>query len=165
MNQITKDLKDKITQSVLPILTDMRSSGASDDSIKGFLNNYIKSSMKRFYENQTEGHFESIGSIGRRIIEPTNTKAESIFYEKLTEAGLKFNYQYKIGQYRADYFFKPDLVVELDGPVHLRVKHKEHDEKRDKYLKQKGYRTLRVPLEFLAIAPGIVVDEIRSLIQ
>ncbi|MEP2026278.1 MAG: DUF559 domain-containing protein [Reichenbachiella sp.] len=58
--------------------------------------------------------------------------------------GLQFNRQYPIENYIADFICrKLKLIIELDGKSHeLRI---EDDLKRDKELKELGYRTIRVP--------------------
>jgi very-short-patch-repair endonuclease len=75
--------------------------------------------------------------------------------------------QHPIGQYAADFYF-PDvkLCVEVDGRSHY--DRREHDAQRDRALKAKGIRTLRIPAghvrrnaDACARHVQIVVDELQ----
>lgn len=73
------------------------------------------------------------------------TKSEKKFAEMLTELGMEFKEQECVGKYIADFLFPSHgmRIVELDGVGHRETK--EHDRLRDGYLRQLGYRVLRVP--------------------
>ncbi|MDO8644682.1 MAG: endonuclease domain-containing protein, partial [bacterium] len=59
--------------------------------------------------------------------------------------GYKFRRQYDIGNYIADFCCpEMNLIIELDGGGHVQEKQKLYDLERDQYLKQKGYRVLRI---------------------
>jgi len=88
-----------------------------------------------------------------------DSKAEAVFYDMLCKNGIKFKYQYPIGQYRVDYLIGDWLIIELDGPQH----EKNRDEIRDKYLQKMGYGVLRVPLPTVALDPDAVIREIKAL--
>ncbi len=83
---------------------------------------------------------------------------EIYLWEALKEAGLacRAELQYKIGKCRIDIAFpKEKLAIECDGAQYHRanVQQLERDQKRDKYLARKGWRTLRI--EGLAIRRDI----------
>ena len=58
---------------------------------------------------------------------------------------LKFRRQMPIGNYIADFVCTEKmLIIELDGSGHLTERQTEHDIGRDKYLKNLGYKILRI---------------------
>ena len=68
----------------------------------------------------------------------------------------KFKRQHPIGRYIVDFAcVEAKLVVELDGGQH--ALHTAYDEMRDKYLKARGFRVLRVwNTEFLTNKDGVL---------
>jgi very-short-patch-repair endonuclease len=57
-------------------------------------------------------------------------------------SGYKFRRQHPLGRYMADFFCpKANLVVELDGPPHVRSEYR--DNARKKWLVDQGYHVLR----------------------
>ena len=59
--------------------------------------------------------------------------------------GLKFKRQAPIGSYIVDFLCKEaKLIIELDGSGHLDEKQTKYDDKRDEYLKNLGYKVLRI---------------------
>ena len=74
------------------------------------------------------------------------TPAEQVLWERLRNrrlSGLKFRRQHPLGPYIVDFYCAEHrLVVEVDGPIHLRQR--EADAMRDEYLARYGYRVLRV---------------------
>lgn len=71
---------------------------------------------------------------------------ESPIEEKMTGAlqrfGVKIEFQKEIGPYRADIYVPSDkIVVECDGIEYHQDK--ERDKKRDKYMRENGYKVLR----------------------
>ena len=59
--------------------------------------------------------------------------------------GYKFRRQFPIGDYIADLCcVKAKLVVELDGGQHNMTKEIDCDKKRDEFIKNSGYRVLRI---------------------
>ena len=58
--------------------------------------------------------------------------------------GLKFRRQYPIGDYIVDFICKDiKLIIEIDGGQHNTPEGIEYDNKRNQYLKNKGYKVLR----------------------
>ena len=59
---------------------------------------------------------------------------------------LKFRRQHPIGPYVADFYCAArKLIVEIDGVAHEMGDNPARDERRDRWLRDKGYRILRVP--------------------
>ena len=76
--------------------------------------------------------------------------------------GLKFRRQAPIGNYIVDFVCKEkDLIIELDGSGHLEKGQTQHDEIRDKFLKEKGYKIIRVYNNEINNNIDNVLEEIR----
>ena len=59
---------------------------------------------------------------------------------------LKFRRQHPVGPYVADFYCaKKKLIVEIDGIAHDMGNNPQRDERRDEWLKSKGYQILRIP--------------------
>ena len=58
-----------------------------------------------------------------------------------------------------DFLIAEVLVFEIDGPMHLL--RQEYDEQRIKYIKRMGYEVMRIPVAILAMAPEIIIEEIK----
>ena len=68
---------------------------------------------------------------------------EYVFLNKLKSAGLRFIHQEVIGFYIVDFVIPSKfLIIELDGYQH--IDNKEYDQRRDNYLKSKGFSMLRI---------------------
>ena len=60
--------------------------------------------------------------------------------------GQKFRREYNIGPYTVDFCCVAlKLIVEVDGEHHFTEQGREHDRKRDAYLRELGYEVLRIP--------------------
>ncbi len=74
--------------------------------------------------------------------------------------GVRFRRQEPIGPYIADFVcLSRKLVVEADGAPH---EISEHDERRDLYVCEHGFRVLRFENCDIALCPEWVVEEIRA---
>lgn len=75
------------------------------------------------------------------------TPAEQILWQALRGrrlAGLKFRRQHPFGPFVLDMFcVEHQLVIEVDGGVHLSPKQTAYDEARTEYLSERGLRVLR----------------------
>ena len=93
--------------------------------------------IKRQYSQQTLQN--------AKALRQNQTNAEGLLWHYLRNKqldGHKFRRQQPIGPYIVDFACMPrKLIVELDGGQH--AKQKTYDEKRDTFLKDKGYRILR----------------------
>ena len=92
-------------------------------------------------------------------LQKADSKAEAIFYELLQNSGTKFSFQHNIGPYRVDYLVMGFLIIEIDGPQH----DKNHDDKRDKYLRKMGYKIIRIPTWVLVSCPDAAIQEIKEV--
>jgi very-short-patch-repair endonuclease len=94
------------------------------------------------------------------------TRAEDIVWQALRAgrlSGLKFKRQAPIGAYIADFVsFEARLIVELDGPPHDTVEQRQHDRRRDEWLKQQGFKVLRFPNELILGSAELALEEIRK---
>jgi len=94
------------------------------------------------------------------------TTAEAILWRALRGAqfdGLKFRRQVPIGRYVVDFLcVECRFVVELDGRPHDDEEQKQHDELRDAWLKERGYRILRLRNDVVIGGGDIVLGLIRE---
>ncbi len=75
--------------------------------------------------------------------------------------GFKFKRQFPIGTYIADFVcVEGRLIVELDGPFH--VGRKSYDEKRDAFLREKGFRVIRLTNDDFVGDAGIALMIVRD---
>ena len=76
--------------------------------------------------------------------------------------GFKFRRQHAIGPFIADFYcHEAALVVEVDGDIHL--SQQERDDRRDKYLTEKGLRVVRFTASWLARDEAAVLGRILEL--
>ncbi|WP_245512926.1 endonuclease domain-containing protein [Enterovirga rhinocerotis] len=65
-------------------------------------------------------------------------------------SALKFRRQCPIGRYVADFVcFEARLIVELDGAPHDQPEQRAHDEARDRWFRDEGFRVLRFSNDLL----------------
>ncbi|MFW2830880.1 endonuclease domain-containing protein [Sphingomonas sp. ID0503] len=72
---------------------------------------------------------------------------EVLLWERLrgSKTGAKFRRQHPVGPYVADFYCRlAKLVIEVDGEAHDRADRPIHDAHRDAFLKENGYRVLRI---------------------
>ncbi len=126
------------------------------------LEKFVKLKRRQFYKEKEMlkplSFAHSINALKKQ-----DSMAEGIVYRLLEENGVLFQFQYKIGPYRADFLIGDDLVFELDGPTHFTKEGKKLDLMRDKYMESKGYKVLRVPIWLMQSTPQIIVDEINRI--
>jgi very-short-patch-repair endonuclease len=163
MQEITEKLHKMMMEDFRPVAEKMASEGHDADEIVATFQNHLKIKTEEFYKiDKSPKKVSEIlaGAFGLLEKQSADSKAESIFYQMLHEHGLRFDFQYSIGPYRADYLFSGFLVVELDGPQH----EKDYDEKRDAYMRRMGYKIIRVPINILIWSPYAVIEEIQEAI-
>jgi BirA family biotin operon repressor/biotin-[acetyl-CoA-carboxylase] ligase len=82
-----------------------------------------------------------------RTLRRNQTDAERQLWNALRRNqldGCKFRRQHSMGAYIVDFIcLEKKLIIELDGDQHGHAVHKRHDEKRDTWLKGRGYRVIR----------------------
>ena len=128
----------------------------------------MRQKMNNYYNGAENKDAPPLNTIIQEIFgELTGTmadsKAEIIMYNALTKAGISFQFQYKIGPFRVDFLINDSLVFELDGPLHLL--NPEYDAKRKKYIENKGYTVLAVPLWAATYDKQGVIDSIKELAE
>ncbi|MFC0686036.1 endonuclease domain-containing protein [Novosphingobium clariflavum] len=82
-----------------------------------------------------------------RDLRRSMTKPEVALWQELRQrpGGLKFRCQHPIGPYVVDVCcLLPRLVVEVDGIAHDMGNNPARDEERDRFIKENGFRVLRV---------------------
>lgn len=102
------------------------------------------------------------GAIARAMLH-NPTLHESMMASGLSSVGYAFETQRQIGPYIADFIILPNVVVEVDGPIH--EKRAEYDRNRDAYLLRKGYKVIRVKNSELSEDWEAVIDRISEVIQ
>lgn len=164
-----KKVIEKAKAEFINALKDQYSGPISRDQgheIQQMFHNYRKQKEAQFYKKERDlKHIsrdikELILSIQKR---GKDSKAEMIFWEMLEGNNIPFEFQYKIGPYKADFFIKPALVVEIDGPHHNNQK--EHDLKRNQYMEKMGYTVFRVPIYLLSMQEKAIIDEIQEYMK
>ena len=82
-----------------------------------------------------------------RDLRAAQTSAEALLWKRLRNrrlANFKFVRQAPVGPYFADFLCREAmLVVEIDGATHSSDAVRAHDERRDTFLRNAGYRILR----------------------
>ena len=97
--------------------------------------------------------------------EPTLAEAELWRHLRLRQLnGYRFRRQHPIGPYFADFAcLQPPLVVELDGSQHL--EHPESDRRRDAYMAEHGFRTLRFTNDLVFTELDAVLEVILAALE
>jgi very-short-patch-repair endonuclease len=162
MKEITQRLHDKHMAEFKPIIEQMAAEGASQDQIVRAYQAHLKAKTMNYYSG-TKGNMTPLMTILKTSLSGHNadSKAEVIFYEMLADAGVNFKFQFPIGPYTADFLIAGFLVLEIDGPHHKA----KHDTARDKYMRNMGYKIIRVPLNILCACPEAVIEEIKDTIK
>ncbi len=91
------------------------------------------------------------------------TRAEYILWQQLKARKLdyKFRRQHALHGYIADFYcYELMLVIEVDGGVH--EKRKEHDQNRDRILKNNGYKVMRFTNAQVINNVCFVLEEIKK---
>ena len=68
----------------------------------------------------------------------------------------------RLKTYTVDVFIRPNLCVEVDGLAHGHGRQWLKDERREQWLRSKGYRVVRFPNERVMRETDAVVEEIRK---
>ena len=163
-NQITIKLHKEFADKFLPVGEQLRTGGLSDYEIVKTYNDFIQAETMKFYRARREPAQigESIRSSIQAVLgQNADSKIELIYCELLYDALIPFEFQYKIGKFRADFLIDKWLVFEIDGPLHDKNK----DSFRDKYMENLGYEVFRVPAWLASVSHQAVIEEIQELIQ
>ena len=102
----------------------------------------------------------------RKVLRNSSTPAESFLWNYLNHSQLekrKFRRQHSIENYIVDFYCPSEnLVIELDGAVHENHLQIEADIKREKKLRELGFKILRFENQFVFDHLALVLDMIRA---
>jgi len=159
MKEITEKLHNRALESFKPMIDQMAGEGCSQEQIVRAYQVQMKIKTNQYYD-KLKG-MTCIRTILKDadITQKADSKAEMIFYTLMQGSGIKFTFQHTIGPYRADYLVMGFLVIEIDGPQH----DKNHDERRDQYLRKMGYKIIRIPTWVLMSCPEAAIHEIQEV--
>jgi very-short-patch-repair endonuclease len=113
------------------------------------------------------GGYDFSGLVERaRELRKKQTPAEDLLWEILRDRQLcnaKFRRQHQFGDYLCDFYcHDAKLVVECDGEPHHTAKGKQHDAKRDAYLKSQGLTVLHFENDCVLNDTDAVLQEIAA---
>jgi len=92
----------------------------------------------------------------RRALTPPEARLWQIL--RARPAGLKFRHQHPAGPFVLDFYCAAaKLAIEIDGVAHEMGDNPARDERRDAWLRERGYRVLRIPaVELRDNAEGVL---------
>lgn len=161
MKAITKKIREEALADITRLMEQLASEGKGSKFIASVANDYVQNKIRNYYASLKGPR--PITEALSDWADSADSKAEQVLFLAFVDAGLEFKFQYGIGKYEVDFFFEPDLVVELDGPHH--GQQQRYDEIREAYIRKMGYRIIRVPIWILSMDTQAVIDEIREHIQ
>ena len=100
----------------------------------------IRLSLLRTYKEKPE-ILENRKSSGINQHSKTYTSIERRIAEVLLARGLSFLHNFKVGRYYVDFILMDDVVIECDGEYWHEAKDKTKEDKRERFLHDKGYYT------------------------
>lgn len=84
---------------------------------------------------------------------------------RLTGGGITLDLQVGVEFYRLDFLVNERLVVEIDGAkYHSSPEAMERDQRRDAFLRDRGYEVLRIPAKYPLYIPGEAIDRVRAVL-
>jgi len=104
----------------------------------------------------------------RRELRNNPTPEESMLWARLKnyQTGFKFRRQHSIGGYIVDFYCASQrMVVELDGPQHLRKESLEYDEIRSRYFKAFNIKLIRFVNDEVKMNLDNVVLKIKNMLH
>ena len=158
-NQITQKLRLEFADRFMPVAQGLRDEGQDDYDIKKCFNDFVKQESFRFYRIKHAPQ-TICDSVRRVLSQDADSKIEIKYCEIFYREMIPFEFQYKIGKFRADFLIDKWLVFEIDGPQH----DKNYDARRDSYMRKLGYEVFRVPAWLASTSYDAVVSEIKELI-
>jgi very-short-patch-repair endonuclease len=95
-----------------------------------------------------------------------DVQSEAILWRALRDRrceGAKFRRQVAIGDYIVDFVcFERRLAIEVDGPSHAEIEQQTKDHERDAWLREQGFRVLRLPNDLVIASTEIALVRIRA---
>jgi very-short-patch-repair endonuclease len=81
------------------------------------------------------------------------------------KAGRKFRRQHPVGPYVVDFYCREArLIIEIDGEAHDRADRPKRDEARLRFLREQGYRIVRISARRVIADADAVADAIAALV-
>ena len=158
-SQITTKLRREFVDKFIPVGEELRADGCTNYEILKIYDDYVKAETIKFYRAMhSPRHIRE--SIQKILAKGADSKIELIYCELLYESLIPYEFQYKIGKFRADFLIDEWLVFEIDGPQHDKNK----DAFRDKYMQNLGYEVFRVPAWLASVSHKAVIEEIQELV-
>jgi len=105
----------------------------------------------------------------RKELRNSLTVAEAVLWKYLKGrqlSGMKFRRQSSVGPYIVDFFCpKKRVVVELDGAPHFGPAAGDYDDRRTRYLEERGIKVIRFENKRLYKDLEAVLEEIRNALN
>jgi len=101
----------------------------------------------------------------RKELRNKSTSEEILLWLQLknSKTGFKFRRQHSIGGYIVDFYCPAKkLVIEIDGPQHLRQENKEYDKVRNSYFKGLNIKVIRFTNKDVSTETHAVINRIKS---
>lgn len=100
-----------------------------------------------------------------KVYHPSKTEKDLIDF--LKSHNIDFQFQVPIHRYILDFVLpKEKIDIELDGREHKhQPKLRITDSNRDKYLSDKGWKIIRIPVKDFEINPNIVLEKLTNIIN
>jgi very-short-patch-repair endonuclease len=121
--------------------------------------------VERTRKNQVTPKLRSFAKEQRSI----PTRAEDLLWQQVRAGrfhGYKFKRQVPVAPYIVDFLCaEARVIVELDGAPHAKPEHLAHDERRDAFLRDQGFRVLRFSNDLMLGNGNLVLDSIRQAIE
>jgi very-short-patch-repair endonuclease len=96
-------------------------------------------------------------------------QAEAIIWRSVRDRrceGAKFRQQATLGNFIVDFVcYERRLIIEIDGPSHQNVEQQARDRERDVWLREQGFRMLRLPNELVIASTELAVARIRAALS
>ncbi len=138
--------------------------------IVNFLNLLYIAPCPRYHKTMTDNynnkHNKALTPVAKKLRKNMTKEERRLWYDCLSRCTPRFLRQKVIGNYVVDFYCaKAKLVVELDGSQHFEPDNKINDEKRDKFLKNRGLTVVRLPNNYVNSNFKGVQDYIYELIK
>ncbi len=162
MKEISIKLRREAAKCFVGFAEQLEKEGVDRHDILRSFDNFVRRKAIKYYNKKRRPR--RLNEIELNL-KQSESKIEFIFADLLSNNGIQYQQQYKIGRYRADFLISEFLVVEIDGPQHNRAYHIERDKNRDAYIRKMGYKIIRIPAWIIPISEKAVMDEIKEVIK
>ena len=114
-------------------------------------------------------NIEHVARKRARTLRSKLTKAERDMWDMLRDLrpyGARFRRETPIGPYIADFaWLSARLIIEVDGDTHETLAGRDHDSRRDAFLKAQGFVVLRFDNAQVIEGPDFVFAEIERYVR